>query len=187
MPAPRMWGPDPGGVLPQAQATESAPPSLGGVPRLVQPAHLDGRPAPGAAPAGAVLPRVRRAVSARRSQAPHPGYGGGPHRPSPGGLGQVHRPGQPPELVQDLPRPQDGSGDGGGTAEKSWVILRPGWSELPGRLGAGVPGYARPGECGEAVGLDPSPRPWKVWGPSVYDRMAPLTRKIFPMGAQERT
>ena len=32
-----------------------------GVSQLVQPAYLDGRPAPGAAPAGAVLPRVRQA------------------------------------------------------------------------------------------------------------------------------
>ena len=47
------------------------------------------------------------------------------------------------------------------------MILRLGWSELPGRLGAGVPGYARPGGCGEAVGLDPSPGTWKVSGPSV--------------------
>lgn len=123
MPAPGMRGSDPGEVLPQAQVPESAPSSLGGVPQLVQPAHLDGRSAPSTAPAGAVLPRVCRAVSARRSQTPHPGHGGGSHRPSPRRLGQVHRPGQPPEPVQDLPRPQDGQRTGRRTAKKSRGIL----------------------------------------------------------------
>ena len=93
-------------------------------------------------------PRVRRAVSARRPQAPHQGHGGGPHRASPGQLGQVHRPGQPPEPVQAPSRPENGPGTGRKTAGK-WPLIEAddagkrgdAWAQAPGR---GRP-WARPG------------------------------------------
>lgn len=151
LPAPGVLRTDPRGILPQAQAAKSASPVLGGISQLVQSAHLDGRPAPGAAAAGAVLPRMRRAVSARGSQASHPGRRGGPHRAAPGRLGQVCRPGQPPEPVQTLPRPQDGQRNGRRTAKKQTLISaamrakwRDAWARAPGRRApAGIP-------CGHA-------------------------------------
>ena len=164
-----MLRPDPGGVLFQAQAPESAPPGLGVVSRLVQSEHLDRRPAPGPAAAGAVVPGVRQAGR------PHPGHGGGPHRTTSGGLGQVRGPGQPPEPVQDLSRPQNGSGNGRRTAEKSKNHLTRNRRKLPEGLGAGA-GRAR------RQGFSQKHRPAKFCAGCKPRPQAALGRRFFPHG-----
>lgn len=150
LPTPRLFSPDSGGLLPKTQARQGPAPGLGGIPQLVQPAHLDGGPTTGTAAAGAVLPRLRRAVSARRSQAPHQSHGGGPHRAPPRQLGQVHRPGQPPESVQAPSRPENGPGTGRGTARKVARLTRIPAGKLRLRLGAraGAEAHAQGKACG---------------------------------------
>ena len=178
LPAPRLLSPDPGGLLPKTQARQGPAPGLGGIPQLVQPVRLDGGAATGTAAAGAVLPRLRRPVSAWRSQAPHQGHGGGPHRAPPGQLGQVHRPGQPPEPVQAPSRPENGPGTGRGTAEKRARLTRIPAGKLRLRLGAraGAEAHAQ----GKACGFPHIPHPKKVLRGGVQDRMPPRVRENVP-------
>ena len=172
------------GYCPAHKPAKAPPPGLGGVPWLVQPARLDRRPAPGAAPAGAVLPRLRRAVSARRSQAPHLGHGGGPHRATPGRLGQVHRPSKPPEPVQVVPRPQNGQRTGRRAAKKSRGILnrltatgRNAWARARGG------GCAR-ADAGRPKASNPPPTLEKFRGGVRKTAGSPPYEKFSPRGAK---
>ena len=75
---------------------------------------LAGYPAAGPAPAGALLPGLRRAGPADAR------HGGGPHPPPQGGLEPVRRPGQSAKPLPLLPQPQD---DGGKPGESGRFLM----------------------------------------------------------------
>ena len=89
----------------------------------------------------------------RPARHPDKGHGRRPHPGPQGRLGCVHRRGQPPELVPQLPQPQDCGGNEQKQIASAALIAE----EIGGRLGAR---RLRPAPAGF---LAPSPRPVEVF------------------------
>ena len=169
LPPPRVRGPDPGGLVPSAQAQWSAQVSRGrGMAAVVLAENLDGWPPARSAPAGTLLPGVCGAGH------PDPGHRRGPHPGPQGGLGAVHRPVEPAKPLPLLPQPENHDGTGQKTAEFLSGFFReatPALRHVPGcadRRGRGVPW--------------PSPHPKKVFEGSRADREPSRLWEIVPHG-----
>ena len=167
LPTSRVSGAHPRGLLSQAQAKAGRAPGLGGIPRLVQPARMDRRPAAGPAPAGALVPGV---CPAWRS---HPGHRGGPCHTPPGRLADVHRPGQPSEPVRALSQSEDRPGAGGRTQKKK-PFSRPLRQRSGGTLGRppALPPRPHAGAASRRL-AGPFPQCQKVLGGGAKDRAPP--------------
>ena len=166
LPASWVTGAGPGRLVPKAQAKAGAPKGVRRLARLVQPAGMDGRPAPRPAVSGAVLPGVRPAGPANL------GHRRGPHPGPQGRLGGVYRPGQPAKPVPLLPLPQNHGGAVAKTAQSCTLIFAGSYV----RAFACGPAYAAVRGCtgaGSPFGARPSPPPQKVLRVGVEDPVAP--------------